>query len=95
MASWLRAGPLYPRELPEDAIVRLPTLLVWGRDDAFLDFATAAPTLELCADAALVEIPNAGHWLLHEEPAHTSQLLIDFFQAVGLQIARHHGLPPL
>jgi hypothetical protein len=36
--------------------------------------------MKYCADATLREVPNAGHWLLHEEAALTSGELSAFFQ---------------
>ena len=41
--------------------------------------AWARLSAEHCADATLVEVPDAGHWLLHEEPELTSNQMIEFF----------------
>ena len=40
----------------------------------------AAPSLSHCLDGKLVRFEDAGHWLLHEKPAETSELLIQFFR---------------
>jgi len=83
MAAWLRAFRSYPRELPERAVVRVPTRLVWGLEDAFIDLDDPAPALALTPQGELVELPDVGHWLLHEEPERTAQLLVEFFAAGG------------
>jgi len=81
MANWLRAQAQYPGELSGDAKVRVPTLIVWGLKDEFADATLARPSLQRCTEASLVEIPDAGHWLLHEQPERTSREMIEFFNA--------------
>jgi pimeloyl-ACP methyl ester carboxylesterase len=79
MAAWLRAGRRFPRELPKRAVVRVPTRLVWGLQDAFIDLDDPAPALALIEQGELVELPDVGHWLLHEESEETARLLVEFF----------------
>jgi pimeloyl-ACP methyl ester carboxylesterase len=59
--------------------VSVPTRIVWGERDVFNDPGYAEPSLAFCDDAKLVRLPDAGHWLLHEQPEETSRLLIEFF----------------
>ena len=56
-----------------------PALLVWGMRDRFFESRMGALSVRHCADASLVELPDAGHWLLHEEPERTSREMIEFF----------------
>jgi pimeloyl-ACP methyl ester carboxylesterase len=79
MASWLRAWRVHPRALPERAVVRVPTRLVWGLEDAFIDLDDPAPALALIEQGELVELPGVGHWLLHEEPEETARLMVEYF----------------
>jgi pimeloyl-ACP methyl ester carboxylesterase len=79
MALWLRAWRTFPRELPEPASVSVPTRLVWGLQDAFIDLSDPAPSLLLLEAGEVVELPDVGHWLLHEAPEQTAQLMIEFF----------------
>ena len=79
MAAWLRAWRVFPRALPERAVVRVPTRLVWGLQDAFIDLDDPAPALALIEQGEIVELPDVGHWLLHEEPEETARLLVEFF----------------
>jgi pimeloyl-ACP methyl ester carboxylesterase len=80
MALWMRAWRRHPRELPEPAVATVPTRLVWGLEDAFIPLDDPAPSLALLREGEVVELQDAGHWLLHEEPAETSRLLIEFFR---------------
>jgi len=79
MIDWYRATFRYPIAAAAEPRVRVPTRVVWGALDAFNDPRYAEPSLAFCDDAKLVRFGDAGHWLLHEKPAETSQLLIDFF----------------
>ena len=79
MALWLRAWREFPRELPQPSLVRVPTRLVWGLDDAFIPLIDAAPSLALIEGGDVVELPGVGHWLLHEAPVETARLMTEFF----------------
>ncbi|XP_074990225.1 epoxide hydrolase 3 [Calonectris borealis] len=63
-----------PREPPP-----LPTLLLWGTHDAFLD-ARLAPCLRrrLRPTARLHLLPGASHWLPEDQPRPLAHLLDDF-----------------
>jgi pimeloyl-ACP methyl ester carboxylesterase len=76
MLDWYRALRLAPR-LP-DPRVRVPTLLLWGDRDAFLEPGLAEAARDLCDDARLVRFGRATHWLQHEEPEAVSRHLGDF-----------------
>lgn len=80
MINWYRAAFRYPVDVPDDSMVRVPTRIVWGMQDRFFETRMAKLSLQHCADATLVEVPNAGHWLLHEEPELTSNQMIEFFR---------------
>lgn len=80
MINWYRAAFRYPVEVAEDSVVQVPTRVVWGMQDRYFDPRMARLSLERCRTASLLEVPNAGHWLLHEEPELTSQQMIEFFQ---------------
>lgn len=79
MLDWYRASFRFPPDPPADPRVRMPTRVVWGGLDRFNAPSYAAPSVDYCDAGELVLYPDAGHWLLHEEPARTSELLIGFF----------------
>jgi pimeloyl-ACP methyl ester carboxylesterase len=81
MIDWYRASFRFPPEPPADPRVHVPTRVVWGSLDRFNDPAFADPSLTWCDEAELVRYDDAGHWLLHEKPAETSELLVSFFGA--------------
>jgi pimeloyl-ACP methyl ester carboxylesterase len=80
MINWYRAAFRYPVAVPDDSVVRVPTRLVWGMQDRYFDPRMAQLSLKHCGAASLLEVPNAGHWLLHEEPELTSRQMIEFFR---------------
>jgi pimeloyl-ACP methyl ester carboxylesterase len=80
MVDWYRAAFRYPEPLEGDGVVRTPTLILWGLKDPFFPTEMAALSAARCANGRLVTLPDAGHWLLHEEPDVTSRAMIDFFR---------------
>jgi len=77
--NYYRASPLYPptaddpgaKKLqfkPEDFMVRVPTLVLWGdRDTALLTGCLEG--LEQCVpDLKIVRAADASHWIVHEKP---------------------------
>jgi pimeloyl-ACP methyl ester carboxylesterase len=60
------------------ARIRVPLRVIWGGRDAFLDRGLAEAGAALCDDAEIFHLPDAGHWLQHEEPDAVNRLLLDF-----------------
>jgi pimeloyl-ACP methyl ester carboxylesterase len=83
MINWYRALRL---GLPESGRVRNPVLVLWGDRDAFLQPGVAEDALRLADDARLVHLPEAGHWLHHEEPDRVNQLLLAFLADTALPV---------
>jgi pimeloyl-ACP methyl ester carboxylesterase len=79
MLDWYRAGFRYRYDASGEQRVSVPTRVVWGERDVFNDPSYAEPSLAFCDDAELVLLPDAGHWLIHEESGTVSRLLIEFF----------------
>jgi epoxide hydrolase 4 len=62
--------------------VQAPTLVIWGERDRYLGEELAEPSSDDVPHLeAVVRLPNASHWVYHDEPDRVSQLLIDFFSA--------------
>ena len=87
--NYYRASPLYPpigddpgakalNLAPADFMVRVPTLVVWGmRDQALLP--ANLDGLEACVpDLRIERLPEATHWVMHEEPERLNRLIRDF-----------------
>jgi pimeloyl-ACP methyl ester carboxylesterase len=79
MLHWYRAAMRVQPPEPPRWQVDLPVRLVLAPHDAFIETATVRRSLAYCGNATAVEIPNVGHWLLHEEPERTSREMIEFF----------------
>jgi pimeloyl-ACP methyl ester carboxylesterase len=89
MLNWYRASPLYPpvgddpgaarlKLDPAQFMVRVPTLVVWGMRDEFL-LPRLLDGLEDCVpDLRIERIPEATHWVIHEQPERVSALIRGF-----------------
>ena len=90
--NYYRASPFYPpigddpgakalKLDPADFAVSVPTLVVWGmRDQALLPGNLDG--LEACVpDLRIERLPNASHWVMHEEPGRLNRLIRDFIGA--------------
>jgi pimeloyl-ACP methyl ester carboxylesterase len=59
--------------------LNVPALLIWGKNDQFLDEAMARESLQYCDDGHLEMVETASHWVQHEEPTKVTNLLSQFF----------------
>jgi pimeloyl-ACP methyl ester carboxylesterase len=80
MVNWYRAIGRYSRELPRKPQVKVPVLIIWGQRDQFLLPQGAEASLELCANGQLIFLPEASHWVQHEEPEEVNRLIINFIK---------------
>ena len=73
------------RQSPKRAEARLrpiqaPTLVIWGQRDRYLGPELAEPDRDDVPNLDRVErLPDASHWVHHDEAERVNQLLIDFF----------------
>ena len=60
--------------------IRAPTLVIWGQRDRYLGPELAEPEHDDVPNLDRVErLPDASHWVHHDEADRVNQLLIDFF----------------
>jgi len=76
MLNWYRALAQLPRTAPPR--VRVPTLILWGKQDTALQSGLAEASLDLCEDGRIAWFPSASHWLAHEEPVAVNSALQAF-----------------
>jgi epoxide hydrolase 4 len=82
MINYYRAAV---RQSPKHAAAQLrpisaPTLVIWGERDSYLGLELAEPDHEDVPNLDRVErLPDASHWVHHDEPERVTQLLVDFF----------------
>ena len=82
MLNWYRAALLRPSKFALDSEasrVKVPALLIWGKNDRFVGEAMARESLAYCDDGRLEIFETATHWVQHEEPAQINSLLSEFF----------------
>ena len=59
--------------------VSAPTLVIWGEGDRYLGKKLAEPHAEDVPNLDRVErLPNASHWVHHDEAERVNELLVDF-----------------
>ena len=63
------------------ADLRMPTLLIWARDDKLSPVAVGAQLHQLIANSTLVSFASADHWVAHEHARDVAALI------------RRHGEP--
>lgn len=76
MINWYRSI-VRARPQPIRQQVELPTRILWGAEDDFLDSEMAHKSLAYCTDGELRMVDDATHWILHEEPAVVVETLLD------------------
>jgi pimeloyl-ACP methyl ester carboxylesterase len=60
--------------------IQAPTLVIWGQRDRYLGPELAEPDRDDVPNLDRVaRLPDASHWVHHDEPERVTQLLIDFF----------------
>ncbi|MDR2985262.1 MAG: alpha/beta hydrolase, partial [Nocardiopsaceae bacterium] len=67
---------------PEEQLrpVQAPTLVIWGERDRYLGQELAEPEHDDVPNLDHVErLPDASHWVHHDEPQRVTELLTDFF----------------
>jgi len=77
MLNWYRALRL-PSSSTASARIRVPARVIWGDRDAFLERGLADSAVALCDDAEVIHLPEASHWLHHQEPERVNRLLTEF-----------------
>jgi pimeloyl-ACP methyl ester carboxylesterase len=61
--------------------ITAPTLVIWGESDRYLGPTLAEPHHDDVPNLDRVErLPDASHWVHHDEAERVNQLLIDFFR---------------
>jgi pimeloyl-ACP methyl ester carboxylesterase len=60
--------------------ISAPTLVIWGQRDRYLGPKLAEPDRDDVPNLdRVVRLPDASHWVHHDEHERVTQLLIEFF----------------
>jgi pimeloyl-ACP methyl ester carboxylesterase len=65
------------------ARVSVPSLVIWGDRERYLDSALAEPPRDLVSHCRVVHLPTAGHWVQLDEPARVTGLLVEHLRGEG------------
>lgn len=60
--------------------VKVPTLILWGKNDVALSHEMVQPSLELCDNGKAVLFEKATHWVQHDEADAVNKNLIEFLR---------------
>ena len=81
MLAWYRAMiPALLRRFRSRRIAA-PTLLLWGKHDAFLASAMAQPSIELCDRGELIMLEHETHWLHWDAPELVNPMIAGWLAA--------------
>lgn len=58
-----------------DAMVHIPTLIIWGEEDAAIDIRCTDGTEEWVPDLELHRLPGVSHWVQQEAPEEVNAIL--------------------
>jgi pimeloyl-ACP methyl ester carboxylesterase len=82
MINYYRSSVRQSPKAAEAALrpISAPTLVIWGERDSYLGSELAEPEHDDVPNLDRVErLPDASHWVHHDESERVTQLLIDFF----------------
>ena len=82
VAWYQRAMARRPDSIMDLADIDLPTLVVWGEEDALSDRAEQDRMTAAVSDATLVVVPGAGHLANVEAPDTVSGALVQYLEVV-------------
>jgi pimeloyl-ACP methyl ester carboxylesterase len=71
-------GPLKLQLNPEDFRITVPTRVIWAEQDIALPKSLLDGLDDLIDDLQVVRIPDATHWVIHEQPREINRLLRGF-----------------
>lgn len=81
MLNYYRANILQPNLLSHEwGILQVPTLLIWGENDAALGVELTYGTEAYVADLTVHYIPQCSHWVQQEKPQLVNQYMRVFLQ---------------
>jgi pimeloyl-ACP methyl ester carboxylesterase len=64
--------------------ITAPTRVIWGQRDRYLGAELAEPDpADVPNLERVVRLPNASHWVQHDEPERVTQLLAEFFSSAS------------
>ncbi|HUO88916.1 MAG TPA: alpha/beta hydrolase [Rhizomicrobium sp.] len=78
--NWYRAILRRNFEPIRAGSIPVPVQIIWGKLDPYALPALAEASKALCADARLTYLPDATHWVAHDEPDRVNAILLGFLK---------------
>ena len=66
----------------ENAPINVPTLLLWGEQDAYLSPRLTENLNAWVTNLRVVRFPDVSHWIQNDAPERVNRLMIDFLRGV-------------
>jgi len=80
MVNWYRALFKMAPKPSVDVRISVPVLVIWGDRDVAGEPYLAEASARLCANARVVHIEDASHWVVHDAPEQVARLILDFLR---------------
>lgn len=80
MINWYRALIRFRPSMPRNLRLRMPVLILWGKNDVALSYEMAEESLRYCENGQLVAFENASHWVQHDEAEAVIKEILVFFE---------------
>jgi pimeloyl-ACP methyl ester carboxylesterase len=89
MINYYRALLEKPLAPAREYRISCPTLIIWGKRDAYAVPELAESSKGLCVKGRIVWLDQATHWVQHDQPVQVTELLSEF-----LSEGSHEARPP-
>jgi pimeloyl-ACP methyl ester carboxylesterase len=80
MINWYRAFVPQFFEIEAPLTITMPTLVLWGANDAALVREQAKLSAAYCQNSRVLYFEDATHWVQHEEADQINPMIEEFFQ---------------
>ncbi|MBB1600429.1 alpha/beta fold hydrolase [Variovorax sp. UMC13] len=80
MLNWYRALVL---ARPIAGTIEVPVQVIWGDRDRALEAGLAEAALRFCRQGMCLHLPQASHWVHHEEPERVGACATEFLHSVA------------
>lgn len=86
MVNWYRGllDGMKAREIQYGRI-DIPTHIMWGKNDKYLEVGLAKLSLEQCSKGRLTVFEDTSHWVMHERSNEVSALLLKHFSTSEIE----------
>lgn len=79
MINWYRAMARFRPSMPRNVRLKMPVVILWGKNDVALSYEMAEASLAYCENGRLVAFDDATHWVQHDQAEAVSKKMIEFF----------------